>query len=58
MPLLADLIVECGRRSLNSNAIMLANQWGDEKNRPWSGVNVVNGTYLFFHFSQPCFDLV
>ena len=42
MPLVADSIVECGRRTL-SNAINLANTWGrDEKGR-WFGAEVIYG---------------
>jgi len=42
MPLVADAIVECGRRTL-SNAINLANQWGIEKNGRWCGAEVIYG---------------
>jgi len=42
MPLLADAIVECGRRTL-SNAIMLANKWGQDEKGPWKGATVVYG---------------
>jgi len=42
MPLLADSIVECGRRTL-TNAIMLANQWGNDKCGQWAGAKVVYG---------------
>lgn len=42
MPLLADAIVECGRKTLR-NAINLANQWGREKNGRWFGAKVVYG---------------
>jgi DNA polymerase zeta len=42
MPLLADTIVECGRRTL-ANAIQLATKWGlDRKNR-YYGAEVVYG---------------
>lgn len=41
MPLLADSIVECGRRTL-SNAINLANSWGKSHNK-WQGAEVVYG---------------
>jgi DNA polymerase zeta len=42
MPLLADTIVECGRRTL-TNAINLANQWGQGKSNRWSGIKVIYG---------------
>lgn len=42
MPLLADTIVECGRRTL-TNAINLANGWGAEKDGRWSGCEVIYG---------------
>ena len=42
MPLLADTIVECGRRTLTS-AINLANQWGDEVDGRWAGIKVIYG---------------
>lgn len=42
MPLLADAIVECGRRTL-TNAIELANQWGRNENGRWYGAHVVYG---------------
>jgi len=42
MPLVADSIVECGRRTL-SNAINLANSWGREENGRWRGAEVVYG---------------
>ena len=41
MPLLADAIVECGRKTLRS-AINLANRWGREKGK-WSGCQVIYG---------------
>ena len=41
MPLLADSIVECGRRTL-SNAIDLANQWGSS-NEKYKGARVIYG---------------
>lgn len=41
MPLLADSIVECGRRTL-SNAIKLANNWG-KSHKMWQGAEVVYG---------------
>jgi DNA polymerase zeta len=42
MPLLADTIVECGRRTL-TNAINLANQWGQDESSKWSGIRVLYG---------------
>ena len=42
MPLLADAIVECGRRTL-TNAINLANKWGKDRNNKWYGAHVVYG---------------
>jgi DNA polymerase zeta len=42
MPVLADTIVECGRRTL-TNAINLANQWGRDKNGKWHGCQVIYG---------------
>ena len=42
MPLLADAIVECGRRTL-TNAIELANSWGRKENGRWKGAHVVYG---------------
>ena len=42
VPLVADSIVECGRRTL-TNAIDLANKWGKEKNGRWSGAYVLYG---------------
>lgn len=42
MPLVADSIVECGRRTL-SNAINLANSWGRQANGRWRGAEVVYG---------------
>ena len=42
MPLVADSIVECGRRTL-SNAISLANAWGNDKNGKWHGAEVIYG---------------
>ena len=44
MPLLADSIVECGRKTL-TNAILLANEWGKDENGRWKGAHVVYGTY-------------
>lgn len=41
MPLLADTIVECGRKTLRK-AIDLANRWGRE-NRKWLGCTVIYG---------------
>jgi DNA polymerase elongation subunit (family B) len=42
MPLLADTIVECGRRTL-TNAINLANQWGQAESHRWAGIKVIYG---------------
>jgi len=42
MPLLADTIVECGRRTL-TNAINLANEWGRQVGGPWEGCKVIYG---------------
>jgi DNA polymerase zeta len=42
MPLLADSIVECGRRTL-TNAINLANEWGQSTSSQWSGIRVLYG---------------
>jgi DNA polymerase zeta len=42
MPLLADTIVECGRRTLK-NAINLANSWGVDANNRWAGCKVLYG---------------
>eukprot|EP00978_Attheya_sp_CCMP212_P005619 scaffold12580_cov55-Attheya_sp.AAC.9 len=42
MPLLADAIVECGRRTL-SNAIQLATHWGKQEDGKWHGAQVVYG---------------
>lgn len=42
MPLLADTIVECGRRTL-TNAINLANQWGNGESHRWAGIKVIYG---------------
>jgi len=42
MPLLADTIVECGRRTL-TNAINLANSWGRDSKGRWSGAEVIYG---------------
>jgi DNA polymerase zeta len=42
MPLLADAIVECGRRTL-TNAIRLANRWGKEPGNKWNNIEVVYG---------------
>ena len=41
-PLVADAIVECGRRTL-SNAIELANSWGKDKNGRWKNAEVLYG---------------
>lgn len=42
MPLLADSIVECGRRTL-TNAINTANAWGQDPNGRWQNIEVVYG---------------
>ena len=42
MPLLADTIVECARRTLK-NAIDLANAWGMDENGRWFGCRCVYG---------------
>jgi len=42
MPILADSIVECGRRTL-TNAIVMANDWGRDRNGIWFGAEVVYG---------------
>lgn len=42
MPLLADTIVECGRRTLTS-AINLANSWGSNVGHRWAGAVVLYG---------------
>ena len=42
MPILADSIVECGRRTL-TNAINLANSWGREAGGRWYGCEVLYG---------------
>jgi DNA polymerase zeta len=42
MPILADTIVECGRRTL-TNAINLANKWGQDRDHIWKGCEVVYG---------------
>ena len=42
MPLLADTIVECGRRTL-SNAIDLATKWGLDKSSKYFGAEVIYG---------------
>ena len=41
MPLLADTIVECGRKTLRK-AIDLVNRWGQEKEK-WLGCHVIYG---------------
>eukprot|EP00804_Cyclotella_cryptica_P015105 CCRYP_000678-RA/>CCRYP_000678-RA protein AED:0.04 eAED:0.04 QI:194/1/1/1/0.90/0.83/12/2203/2174 len=41
-PLVADAIVECGRRTL-TNAINLANRWGKATNGKWHGAHVLYG---------------
>jgi len=47
MPILADTIVDCGRRTL-TRAITLANEWGKEINGPWAGAEVIYGKKLKF----------
>lgn len=42
VPLLADTIVECGRRTL-TNAISLANSWGKNEQNKWHGCKVIYG---------------
>jgi DNA polymerase zeta len=42
MPLLADTIVECGRRTL-TNAMNLANEWGRNREGRWFGASVIYG---------------
>lgn len=42
LPLLADTIVECGRRTL-TNAINLANSWGKDIANKWYGCQVLYG---------------
>ena len=42
MPLLADTIVECARRTL-TNAINLANAWGRDINGKWYNAKVIYG---------------
>lgn len=42
MPVLADTIVECARRTL-TNAINLANQWGRNQKGRWFGAEVIYG---------------
>lgn len=42
MPLLADAIVECGRRTLK-NALDLANSWGADPKNKWYGCKVLYG---------------
>jgi DNA polymerase zeta len=42
MPLLADSIVETGRRTL-TRAIRLANEWGNQRNGTWRGARVIYG---------------
>lgn len=51
MPILADAIVDCGRRTL-TRAILLANEWGKEKNGPWEGAEVIYGKKLKFYNSM------
>lgn len=42
MPLLADTIVECGRRTLH-NAIDLVNSWSKDRDCKWKGCEVIYG---------------
>ena len=42
MPILADSIVECGRRTL-TNAINLAKSWGKDAKGRWYGCDVLYG---------------
>jgi DNA polymerase zeta len=42
MPLLADTIVETARRTL-TNAIRLANKWGNDSGGKWRGARVIYG---------------
>lgn len=42
MPILADSIVECARRTL-TNAINLANKWGKDHESQWHGAEVIYG---------------
>ena len=42
MPLLADTIVECGRRTL-TNAINMANAWGRDPKGRWRNIEVIYG---------------
>lgn len=42
MPLLADTIVECARRTL-TNAIDIANTWGMDRTNRWYGARVIYG---------------
>jgi len=42
MPVLADTIVECGRRTL-TRAINLANEWGRKEGGRWQGCTVLYG---------------
>ncbi len=51
MPLLADTIVECGRRTL-SNAIALATKWGTNRNSKYFGAEVVYGDTGEFHTEE------
>ena len=49
MPLLADTIVDCGRRTL-AEAISLANKWGRDKNNKWFGATVLYGRKMPYAF--------
>jgi hypothetical protein len=42
MPLLADSIVECGRRTL-TGAMNMANEWGRDRSGRWFGAEVIYG---------------
>ena len=42
MPLLADTIVECARRTLHG-AIDMVNEWGRDEQGKWTGCEVIYG---------------
>jgi DNA polymerase zeta len=42
MPLLADTIVECGRRTL-TNAMRLVDSWGKQSDGRWKGCECIYG---------------
>ena len=46
MPILADTIVECARRTL-TNAINLANKWGGDASGQWHGAEVIYGKNIY-----------